>query len=85
MRALKDMTSSADVKVSSRAAMLTSLTDLSTETFWESGDEDRNKTKLITLTCHKTPRVVAIHVDNTRDIAVSSSSLSGPLCVDNFF
>ena len=36
-----DVTSSVEVKVSSRAALCSSLTDESTETFWESGDEDR--------------------------------------------
>ena len=34
-----------------RSSMLSSLTDGSTETFWESGDEDRNKTKSVTIKC----------------------------------
>jgi len=38
---LHDLTPLIEVKVSSRAALCTSLTDESTETFWESGDEDR--------------------------------------------
>ena len=37
----EDLTASVDIKVSSRQAMVASLTDNSTETFWESGDEDR--------------------------------------------
>ena len=37
----EDVTASVDIKVSSRQAMVASLTDNSTETFWESGDEDR--------------------------------------------
>ena len=47
--------------------------DNSTETFWESGDEDRNKTKTITITCFMKayPKTVYVHVDNTRDLAVS--------------
>lgn len=38
---LRDLTSSVEIKASSRQAMIGSLTDSSTETFWESGDEDR--------------------------------------------
>jgi hypothetical protein len=41
VEALKDLTGSVEVKASSRQAMIGSLTDSSTETFWESGDEDR--------------------------------------------
>ncbi|CAB1347399.1 unnamed protein product, partial [Coregonus sp. 'balchen'] len=50
---LKDLTSVVDIKTSSRPAMIGSLTDGSTETFWESGDEDKNKTKCITISCVK--------------------------------
>ena len=48
------------------------ITDNSTETFRESGDEDRNKTKSITITSagqHR-PALVAVHVDNSRDLGV---------------
>jgi hypothetical protein len=38
---LRDLTNSVEIKASSRQAMIGSLTDNSTETFWESGDEDR--------------------------------------------
>lgn len=50
--------------------------DNSTETFWESGDEDRNKTKTVTITCFMKafPKVIYVHVDNTRDLAVSYNS-----------
>ena len=41
VRTLQDLTKTAEVKASSRQAMVASLTDNSTETFWESGDEDR--------------------------------------------
>ena len=43
-----DITSNLELKVSSRQAMIASLNDNSTETFWESGDEDRNKAKWLT-------------------------------------
>lgn len=70
---LKDLTSVMDIKTSSRPAMIGSLTDGSTETFWESGDEDKNKTKSITISCVKgiNATYVSVHVDNSRDIGVS--------------
>lgn len=70
---LKDLTCGVEIKASSRQAMIGSLTDNSTETFWESGDEDRNKTKAITIICgaHSLPRIVYIHIDNCRDLTVS--------------
>lgn len=70
---LKDLTSVVDIKTSSRPAMIGSLTDGSTETFWESGDEDKNKTKSITISCVKgiNASYVSVHVDNSRDIGVS--------------
>ncbi|KAL0616043.1 E3 ubiquitin-protein ligase MYCBP2, partial [Plecturocebus cupreus] len=50
--------------------MIGSLTDGSTETFWESGDEDKNKTKNITINYVKgiNARYVSVHVDNSRDL-----------------
>ena len=52
------------------------VADNSTETFWESGDEDRNKTKMITITCNSahSPRMIYIHIDNSRDLGVSEST-----------
>jgi E3 ubiquitin-protein ligase MYCBP2 len=48
------------------------------ETFWESGDEDRNKTKFIALKCPPglLGRCLAVHVDNGRDMANKISSLT---------
>merc|ERR1719266_2911970 len=43
-----DLTPRLELKVSSRVAMVGSLNDNSTETFWESCDEDRNKSKWVT-------------------------------------
>lgn len=74
---LKDLTSIVDIKTSSRPAMIGSLTDGSTETFWESGDEDKNKTKNITINCVKgiNARYVSVHVDNSRDLGVRKETL----------
>lgn len=70
---LRDVTHLVDIKASSRQAMVGSLTDGSTETFWESGDDDRNKTKTFFIICgpHTFPRIVYIHIDNCRDLNVS--------------
>lgn len=70
---LRDITVNVDIKTSSRQAMIGSLTDYSTETFWESGDEDRDKTKTITIVCgsHLIPKMIYIHIDNCRDLTVS--------------
>lgn len=78
---LTEVTDGIDIKVSSRTAMVNSLTDGSTETFWESGDEDRGKMKLITIhICPEAagfpPRIVCIYVDNSRDMGVSCPFIS---------
>ncbi|CAB1328281.1 unnamed protein product, partial [Coregonus sp. 'balchen'] len=75
---LKDLTSLVDIKTSSRPAMIGSLTDGSTETFWESGDEDKNKTKSITVSCVKgiNASYVTVHVDNSRDIGNKVTSMT---------
>ncbi|KAH9488940.1 E3 ubiquitin-protein ligase mycbp2 [Bulinus truncatus] len=75
---LKDLTGMTDFKASSRQAMIGSLTDNSTETFWESGDEDRNKMKILTITCSSksTPSVIYVHIDNIRDIGNKVSNLT---------
>ncbi|XP_063374022.1 E3 ubiquitin-protein ligase MYCBP2 [Cydia amplana] len=69
-----DVTGWCDVSVSSRQGMAGALTDGSTETFWESGDEDRNKAKWVQVALPAPapappdrPYIVCVHVDNTRD------------------
>ncbi|XP_059059876.1 E3 ubiquitin-protein ligase MYCBP2 [Achroia grisella] len=67
-----DVTGWCDITVSSRQGMAGALTDGSTETFWESGDEDRNKAKWIQITYaggtpEDQPHIIAVHIDNTRD------------------
>lgn len=73
VESLKDFTGSVEIKASSRQAMIGSLTDNCTETFWESGDEDRNKTKNLTVFCPQGhhPLLICIHIDNCRDLGVS--------------
>ena len=76
-----DVTGNAEIKVSSRQAMVASLSDNSTETFWESGDEDRNKSKWIAITspggvAGAPFKNVALHVDNGRDLGNKVSSVT---------
>lgn len=60
------------LKVSSNQAMLNSLSDASTETFWESSGESRGNFKRIDLTFEEdvVPSAVAVHIDNTKDTGV---------------
>eukprot|EP00035_Acanthoeca_spectabilis_P008123 m.148788 g.148788 ORF g.148788 m.148788 type:complete len:4349 (-) comp14220_c3_seq1:875-13921(-) len=60
------------VKVSSREAMIASLTDGSTETFWESGDDESNRPKFISFELPKealagSKIAFSLHIDNSRD------------------
>lgn len=79
-----DFTPRLDLKVSSRAAMVGSLNDNSTETFWESSDEDRNKSKWVLATLSKNNpgsdrakiRSISVHIDNGRDIGNKVSHLT---------
>lgn len=63
------------LKVSSNDAMSNSLTDGSTETFWESRDEPRGKPRAITVTYENKVKLfgACIHIDNTKDSGVSIS------------
>ena len=69
MRKLTDVTMTCDIEASSHQQMISSLCDNSTETFWESGDEDRNRSKnlLLNVPAHVCMCVLAVHVDNIRD------------------
>ena len=76
----QDLTPQMEIKASSRQAMIASLTDNSTETFWESGDEDRNKTKIITINNNNDLKDVIIksiylHIDNVRDLGSKISNV----------
>lgn len=71
---LIDLIGMFEITVSSRQALTNSLIDNSTETFWESDEEDRNKSKIIEISLNKTNyvcRAIFVHIDNSRDIGVS--------------
>ncbi|XP_050038840.1 E3 ubiquitin-protein ligase MYCBP2 [Dermacentor andersoni] len=75
---LRDLTQSVKLTASSRPGMANSLCDNSTETFWESGDEDRNKTKVLTVSCEPDtrPTIVCVYVDNHRDSSNKVNSIT---------
>ena len=65
------------LKVSSNDAMSNSLTDSSTETFWESRDEPRGRPRQITVAFEEEQRVfaAAVHIDNQKDSGVSKYTI----------
>ena len=73
---MENILSQGQLKVSSNDAMSNSLTDGSTETFWESRDEPRGKARSLTISFNKhiRPFAVCIHIDNQKDPAVSGTS-----------
>lgn len=76
---LIDMCGMFEVNVSSRQAMAPALIDNSTETFWESDEEDRNRSKTIELSLSKFDyvcRMIFIHIDNTRDVQNKVTNIS---------
>ena len=70
---MENVLSDGKLKTSSNDAMSNSLTDGSTETFWESRDEGRGKARCITITFDKPAKLfgACIHVDNQKDSGVS--------------
>nr|XP_027195486.1 E3 ubiquitin-protein ligase MYCBP2-like [Dermatophagoides pteronyssinus] len=90
----EDLTQMFDLHTSSRQSMISSLNDNSTETFWESGNEDRNKIKYIRIQrnvnylksssndTNNNLRFICIYVDNTRDLEYRISHISWKICGD---
>lgn len=76
---LEDLSNMFEVTVSSRQSMAASLTDNSTETFWESDEEDRNRSKVIEMSLNKFDyvcRSIFVHIDNSRDIQNKITNVS---------
>ena len=84
-----DVTSWFEMKTTSHQSMTNSLRDNSTETFWESANDDRNKYKSITLNrmadipnennenMRKSHiKFICVYIDNTRDIEYKVSHVS---------
>ncbi len=81
---LADITADCVITPASRVAMAANLSDGSTETFWESGDEDRTRSRQIMVEVKRRdesgssiiPHLLAVHVDNIRDLNVSMRCLA---------
>ncbi|KAG4079975.1 hypothetical protein HA402_006287 [Bradysia odoriphaga] len=76
---LMDLAGMFEITVSSRQTMVGSLTDGSTETFWESDEEDRNKAKIIEISMNKLSfvcKMIFVHIDNSRDIQNKVTNVS---------
>jgi len=70
---LKDITENTEITATSRPAMVPNLIDRTTETFWESSEDDKSKVKTITILCNdpfEDPKALYVHFDNCRDLNV---------------
>lgn len=79
LKVLDDLTHLTRIDASSRQAMAVCLTDGSAETFWESGEEDKNRAKTLVLRIDEettNPLILAIHIDNQRDEGYRTSYVS---------
>ncbi|CAB3398193.1 unnamed protein product [Caenorhabditis bovis] len=64
-----DVTKFVKITASSRQAMVICLTDESGETFWESGDEDKNRSRTLNVQIEEeaTGVLLSVFIDNVRD------------------
>ncbi|GMS77878.1 hypothetical protein PENTCL1PPCAC_53, partial [Pristionchus entomophagus] len=77
VKAMSDVTASCRIEASSRQAMVVCLTDGSSETFWESGDEDKARYRSLLVRCENTTAVLlSLYIDNVRDEQFRVSNLS---------
>lgn len=77
---LVDLTRLLTVEAGSRRAMVPSLLDGTTETFWESGDEEKGKTKVLTVRWpsdqNSLPILLSVYIDNCQDLRNRTSQVS---------
>ncbi len=73
MSIMDDVLPKGHLKTSSNDAMANSLTDGSTETFWESRDEPRGQACKLTVSFDRERFLFAcaVHIDNQKDCGVS--------------
>ena len=93
-----DVTKNFELQTSSRQSMVSSLFDNSTETFWESGNEDRNKVKHISLLrltkniefnnidhrCNNDSHIkfICVYIDNIRDSEYRINQISFKIMIE---
>ncbi|MCP9259802.1 E3 ubiquitin-protein ligase rpm-1 [Dirofilaria immitis] len=79
VKQMEDITGILRYEASSRQAMIGCLTDGNSETFWESGEEDKNRPRYVTVHCDirsYKPILLAIYVDNIRDEGYRTCSVT---------
>uniref|UniRef100_A0A0M3IF83 DOC domain-containing protein n=1 Tax=Ascaris lumbricoides TaxID=6252 RepID=A0A0M3IF83_ASCLU len=76
---MDDITPLTRFEASSRQAMVVCLTDGNSDTFWESGEEDKNRPRTLTVHCDNecvNATLLAVYVDNIRDEGYRTCSLT---------
>ncbi|VDM70684.1 unnamed protein product, partial [Strongylus vulgaris] len=72
----RDITNHIRIEASSRQAMVVCLTDGSPETFWESGEEDKSRSRTLNVTFENcSPILLCLFIDNSRDEACRTSQV----------
>ncbi|MFH4976506.1 hypothetical protein AB6A40_003215 [Gnathostoma spinigerum] len=70
LKELVDLSNTLRIEATSRQAMVVCLTDGSGETFWESGEEDKNRSRSLTVHLQNesvSASLLALYIDNIRD------------------
>uniref|UniRef100_A0A915ATT0 RCR-type E3 ubiquitin transferase n=8 Tax=Parascaris univalens TaxID=6257 RepID=A0A915ATT0_PARUN len=79
VREMDDITPLTRFEASSRQAMVVCLTDGNSDTFWESGEEDKNRPRTLTVHCDNecvNATLLTAYVDNIRDEGYRTCSLT---------
>ncbi|KAJ1346815.1 hypothetical protein KIN20_001718 [Parelaphostrongylus tenuis] len=77
VKEMRDVTCHARIEASSRQAMVVCLTDGSPETFWESGEEDKSRSRTLSVTFDGcSPVLLCLFIDNLRDEACRTSQIA---------
>ncbi|EJW84962.1 hypothetical protein WUBG_04128 [Wuchereria bancrofti] len=76
---MEDITGILSYEASSRQAMIACLTDGNSETFWETGEEDKNRPRYVTIHCDirsYKATLLTVYVDNIRDEGYRTCSVT---------
>ncbi|VIO97478.1 B-box zinc finger family protein [Brugia malayi] len=79
VKQMEDITGILSYEASSRQAMIACLTDGNSETFWETGEEDKNRPRYVTVHCDirsYKATLLTVYVDNIRDEGYRTCSVT---------
>uniref|UniRef100_A0A915PSJ6 RCR-type E3 ubiquitin transferase n=1 Tax=Setaria digitata TaxID=48799 RepID=A0A915PSJ6_9BILA len=79
VKQMEDITGILHYEASSRQGMIGCLTDGNSETFWETGEEDKSRPRYVTVHCDirsYTATLLTVYVDNIRDEGYRTSSIT---------